>query len=193
MKISTKTLAGTATLAALVVVFDYTLKYSNLKIPFPWLPYLKFDFTGIPVVLSALLFGFVPGIITSVVACVAILARSGDALGSSMKGLAEFSTILGMAIGLRLFSRFRVVVSSVLGITSRVLVMVAANLLLIYGGVLLLPSAYADVSLLWALLIGMFNVLQGSLSVAGGCLVYEALRKRAPSLIRKTGFDTGSD
>jgi riboflavin transporter FmnP len=54
MKLSTRTLAGTAVLAALVVVFDYTLKYANLKIVFPWLIYLKFDFTGVPIVLSLL-------------------------------------------------------------------------------------------------------------------------------------------
>ncbi|MCJ7631288.1 hypothetical protein MUP77_02635 [Candidatus Bathyarchaeota archaeon] len=68
MKWNTTTLAGTATLSALVVILDYALKYSNLKIPFPLLPYLKFDFTGIPVVISALLFGLFPGILTSAVA-----------------------------------------------------------------------------------------------------------------------------
>jgi len=53
MKWNTTTLAGTATLSALVVILDYALKYSNLKIPFPLLPYLRFDFTGIPVIISA--------------------------------------------------------------------------------------------------------------------------------------------
>ncbi|MGQ9506844.1 MAG: hypothetical protein ACUVTB_03160 [Candidatus Bathycorpusculaceae bacterium] len=74
MKITTTALAGTAILAALVVVFDYTLKYSGLKVPFPWLPILKFDFTGIPIVLSLLLFGLAPGAFTSAIAVLAILA-----------------------------------------------------------------------------------------------------------------------
>jgi len=86
MKIDVKTLAGTAILAALVVVFDYTMKYSSLKIPFPWLPFLKFDFTGIPVVLSLLLFGLIPGTFTSIIASVAILTRSGQIVSASMKG-----------------------------------------------------------------------------------------------------------
>ena len=42
----------TAMLSALVVVLDYGLEFSDLRIPFPWLPILKFDFTGVPVALS---------------------------------------------------------------------------------------------------------------------------------------------
>lgn len=34
----TARLTGTAVLATLVIVFDYTLKFSCLKIPFLWLP-----------------------------------------------------------------------------------------------------------------------------------------------------------
>jgi hypothetical protein len=52
MKWNTTTLAGTATLSALVVILDYALKYSNLKIPFSFAFHLKFDFTRIPVVMS---------------------------------------------------------------------------------------------------------------------------------------------
>ena len=104
MKLDTKTLGGTVVLGALVVVFDFTMKYSALKIRFPWLPFLKFDFTGIPIVLSFLLFGLMSGATTSTIALLAILGRSGDVIGSSMKGLAELSTILGMALGLALKS-----------------------------------------------------------------------------------------
>lgn len=186
MKINTVTLAGTAVLAALVVVFDYAMKYSNLKILFPWLPFLKFDFTGIPIVLSLLLFGLVPGAFTSAIAFIAILARSGDVVGSSMKGIAEFSTILGMAIGLTLFKRFKIISSFTLGVISRVLVMMAANLVLIYVGIMSLPPSYADISLFVVLLLGLFNVIQGALSIIGGQLVFEAIRKRAPLLIKKT-------
>jgi riboflavin transporter FmnP len=188
MKIDTTTLAGTATLAALVVVFDYTMKYSNLKIPFPWWTDLKFDLTGIPIVLATLLFGLIPGTLTSAVAFVAILARSGNFVSSSMKGLAEFSTILGMVIGLKLCNRFRIFVSSALGVTSRILIMIVANLAFIYAGLLPFPSAYVNIPLLWALLISVFNVMQGVLSISGGYSVYEAIRRRAPSLIKKSNW-----
>jgi len=186
MKITTRTLAGTALLAALVVVFDYALKYSNLKIIFPWLPYLKFDFTGIPIVLATLLFGLIPGVITSAVASIAILARSGDVLGSSMKGLAEFSTILGLAIGLKLFNRFKVAGSSILGIVSRVFIMTIVNITLVYAVVLSIPSSLVNAPFLWILLVGIFNTIQGAISIIGGFFIYAAIRKRVPSIIKKT-------
>ena len=125
MKINTRVLAGTAVLGALVVVFDYAMKYSALKIRFPWLPFLKFDFTGIPIVLSLILFGLMSSVTTSMVAFLAILASSGDVIGASMKGLAEFSTVLGMALGLALLrnvTRLRKPASFVLGISLRTLI-----------------------------------------------------------------------
>jgi riboflavin transporter FmnP len=185
MKWNTTTLAGTATLSALVVILDYALKYSNLKIPFPLLPYLKFDFTGIPIVISALLFGLFPGILTSAVAFVAILTRSGDLIGSSTKGLAELSTILGMATGFKLFGRFRRTGSVSIGLTSRVLIMTFVNLVFLYTGLLLLPSLYKDALMTWVLIVGAFNLAQGAVSAVGGYLVFEMIRKRAPSLIER--------
>ncbi len=97
----TRTIAGTALLAALVVVFDYSMKYSGLKMIFPWLPFLKFDFTGIPIVLSFYLFGFISSAFTSAIALFAILARSGDFFSASMKALAELFTVVGMAFALQ--------------------------------------------------------------------------------------------
>jgi len=188
MKISTTTLAGTTVLGALVVVFDYTLKFSGLKIRFPWLPFLKFDFTGIPIVLSFLLFGLISGLTTSTVASLAILGRSGDVIGSSMKGLAEFSTILGMALGLMLVrkpTKLRKPASFVLGISSRSLIMICTNLILIFTGVLALYGSYAEIPVIVSLLVGVFNAIQGSLSILGGYFIYEALVHRAPSLVSR--------
>ncbi|MCW4020656.1 MAG: hypothetical protein NWF14_05455 [Candidatus Bathyarchaeota archaeon] len=185
MKIDTRTLAHTAALSALVIVFDYALKFSNLKIRFPWLPFLKFDFTGIPIVLAFLLFGFVSGATTSVIAFVGILARSGDVIGASMKGLAELSTVLGMALGLWLLrdhARVRKHASFVFGIASRSCIMVCTNLLLVFTGVLALYGSYAEIPVVVSLLVGAFNAAQGFLSMLGGYLIYEALIHRIPSL-----------
>jgi len=176
-------LAGTAILAALVVVFDYTVKYSGLKVPFPWLPILKFDFTGIPIILSLLLFGLVPGAFTSVIAVLAILARSGDFVGSSMKGLAEFLTVFGMFLGLKMATKFRLPFSFCLGIATRVFVMMLVNLGLIYMGLMRFPPSYSEIpSLLIILLTGVFNVIQGAISIIGGYFIYEAIKRRSPSL-----------
>jgi len=183
-KIDTKTLAGTAILGALVVVFDYAMKYSGLKIPFPWLPFLKFDFTGIPIVLSFLLFGLMSAVATSAVAFLAILGRSGDIVGSSMKGLAEFSTILGMALGLILLRKpkLRKPASFVFGISSRSLIMICTNLILVFTGILALYGSYAEIPVLVSLLVGAFNAAQGTLSILGGYFIYEAIVRRKPSL-----------
>ncbi|MEM3784078.1 MAG: hypothetical protein QXY88_03485 [Candidatus Bathyarchaeia archaeon] len=181
MKIDTKTLAGIIVLAALVVVFDYAMRYSGLKIPFPWFPTLKFDFTGIPIVLSLLLYGLVPGAFTSAIAVLAILARSGNIISSFMKGLAEFSTVIGMFFGLRMAGRFRLPAAYFLGILTRVVVMTIANLALIYTGLMI----YTDALLIFVLLSGIFNVIQGTISIVCGYLIYAAVKRRVPALTQE--------
>lgn len=177
MKTDAKTLAGTAILGTLVVVFDYSLKYSGLKIPFPWLPYLKFDFTGVPIVLSLLFFGLASGITTSAVALLAILARSGDVVGATMKALAEFSTILGMAIGLRLLKRntkSTKILSSSFGLSLRSMVMLLANLIV-----------FPTMAVTYAIpLLIFFNVIQGSISIIFGYFLYGVVAQKLsfPSL-----------
>ncbi len=161
-------------LAALVVVFDYALKFSGLKIPFPWLPFLKFDFTGVPIALAVLLYGLSSGATTSVVASLAILARSGDLVGATMKAIAEFSTVSGIAIGLRLPSRWRRVVSVVSGVGLRVAVTSMTNLIV-------LPAYYGmpqDVVVGLLPMIGVFNAVQGSVTMLLGYLLYEAYVRR---------------
>jgi riboflavin transporter FmnP len=184
MKMSTTILAGTTLLAALVVVFDYAAKYLGLKVPFPWFPILKFDFTGIPIVLSLLLFDLIPGAFTSAIAVLAILARSGDFVGSSMKGLAEFLTILGMFLGLKMVKRLRLPTSFFLGIGARALTMMIANFALIYTGLLQFTQSYSEVPLTFVMFTGVFNVIQGAISIAGGYLTYMAVKRRIPSMIK---------
>ena len=170
----TRRLTGTAMLAALVVVFDYALKFSGLKIPFPWLPLLKFDFTGIPIALSLLLYGLSSAATTSVVASMAIIARSGDTVGATMKAIAEFSTVSGMAIGLRLPSRWKKVVSIISGVALRVLITCIANLIV-------LPTYYGMSSIVVVGLLPMiavFNVIQGSITVLLGHLLCDAYLRR---------------
>lgn len=189
MRISTTTLARTAVLGALVVVFDYTLKFSGFKIPFPWLPSLKFDFTGIPVVLSLLLIGLESSVITSSVAFLAILVRSGNIVGSSMKALAELSTVFGMFLGLeslRKMPHLKKPFSFILGCTVRVLIMVPANLLV-------LPVYYGTpfpTVVLMSPLLAAFNLFHGLLSMFGGYLIYEALIRRVPSIASKEKIET---
>jgi riboflavin transporter FmnP len=115
--------------------------------------------------LSTFILGFGGGTVTSMIAFLAILVRSGDVIGASMKGLAELSTVLGMFLTLIWLQNriFKTIVSFVLGCISRVLVMVLANLLV-------LPVAYGiTVSGVITLtpFMAVFNVIHGFLSMFG--------------------------
>lgn len=165
-------LTGTAILAALVIVFDYTLKYSGLKIPFPWYPNLKFDFTGIPIALSLFLYGFPSSVMTSLVAGIGIFARSGNVISATMKLAAELATVLGLHLG----DRFGKYISWGAGLASRIIVMSVVNLYV-------LPNVYrvpieAAIGLLP--LIGVFNLIQGAITIGLGQFLYEAVRSRLP-------------
>ena len=183
-KTSTTVIAQTAILGAFVVVFDYTMKFSGFKIIFPWLPYLKFDFDGIPIVLSFLLIGLKSGAATSVVAMLAILVRSGDVVSASMKALAEFSTVLGMFIGMTIFKKSLKLskpASFIIGCAARVIIMAIANLVILP----LYASMTFEAVLLTTPLTAVFNLIHGLLSIFGGYLIYEALKLRIPSLVKK--------
>jgi len=173
-------LTGTATLAAMVIMFDYTLKYSGLKIPFPWMPFLKFDFTGVPIVVALLLYGLPSATTTSLVASLGIIARSGDPIGGAMKGIAELSTVAGMATGLLLARKtsqkgyISKGISLVTGLIFRVIAMSAWNLIVVpaYHGI-----PYSAV-LGMLPLIGLFNAMQGSISILLGHTLHEAYTRR---------------
>jgi riboflavin transporter FmnP len=173
-------LTGTAILAALVIIFDYSLKYSGLKIPFPWYPNLKFDFTGIPIALSLFLYGYSSSIFTSFVAGVGIVARSGNVISAAMKVFAELSTVIGLHIGQNVLKKKNSeYLSWALGLVTRVFTMSVVNLYV-------LPNVYgvpypATRALLP--LIGFFNIIQGLITITLGHFLYIATRKRLPQWI----------
>lgn len=174
----TEEITGTAILSALVVVFDYTLKFMGVKIPFPLFPVLRFDLDGVPIVLSLLLYGPYSASATCFVAFVAILARSGLVLNASMKALAEFGTILGMVPFYKIHSSGLRGFAIVSGASVRVLIMVFANLAawpLIFNSV---EAAVAFIPFLAA-----FNVIAATISISGGYLIHTTLAKRAPGLV----------
>ncbi|MCW4051376.1 MAG: hypothetical protein NWE89_16765 [Candidatus Bathyarchaeota archaeon] len=179
----TTQLTGTAILAALVIVFDYTLKYSGLKIPFPWYPNLKFDFTGIPIILSLLMYGLPSALSTSLIAGLGIFARSGNLISASMKSVAELSTVLGLWIGEKIVQKINVegsgglVVSTLIALVARIVVMTGVN-------IVVLPNVYGvPVNVTYSLLplIAAFNTVQGLLSVGFGYFLHDAVKKRLPN------------
>jgi riboflavin transporter FmnP len=181
---NTRQVTGTAILSALVVVFDYALKFGGVKIPFPIFPMLKFDLDGIPIVLSLLLYGPYSAVTTCFVALLAILARSGDALSASMKAVAEFATVAGMMpFYAATSSRLKGLVV-IPGAAVRVLVMSVATLA---AWPLLFKSLNAVVTFLPFSIL--FNAVAAVISIAGGLIIYEALSKRAPTLLNNNAHD----
>ena len=171
--------AGTALLGAAVAVLDLGVR---LKIPFPLLPYLKFDALGIPMLLSSFLFGFFSGAITSLVAWLTISTR--DPFSGFMKFAAEFSTVIGVYIVLRARSPrnlWRKTLAMISGVLVRVIVMAVANIMLLP---VFMPAIYKTYNAVIVLipLISLFNAIQGAVSVFGGFLIYEAVVLRLPSL-----------
>ena len=180
----TSKLTGTAIMAALVIIFDYSLKYSGLKIPFPWYPNLKFDFTGVPIILSLILYGFPSSITTSLVAGAGIIIRSGNVVSASMKVAAELSTVSGVFFGDSLRRRVRIerlnasYFTLSTGVVFRVVVMSLVSLYV-------LPNIYGvprDTVNGLLPLIGVFNVIQGIITIKLGYFLNEAVRSRISNL-----------
>jgi len=174
----TVVIAGTALFGTLAFILDWALKLAGLKILFPLLPILRYDLDGIPIVLSLLFFGLPSGATTSSILLLAISFR--DVVGASMKALAEFSTILGMALVIRRKSRFSWALACILGIITRVVAMTAANLAvfpLIYKSTL-------EAAILLLPLLTLFNATQGIISIAGGYFAYIAIKRRIPRLVK---------
>lgn len=175
-------LAGTALLGAIVAVLDWTFKIAGLKIPFPPLPFLKFDFMGIPMLLAYFLFDFPAGVVTSLIAFLSISFR--DPFSGFMKFLAEFATIVGVYIVLRARKPSNdklKILAMFSGVVVRVTLMAIANLLLLPIFMYAFYETYLEVIVLLPL-FSFFNAIQGFISVFGGFLFYEAMIRRLPSL-----------
>jgi hypothetical protein len=115
--------------------------------------------------------------VTSIVACFAIVIRSGDLVGASMKAIAEFSTVLGIGIALRLTRRFKVIASLFVGLILRITAMSVMNIIVlpIYYGL----SFIVAVQMLP--MLGIFNAIQGAVTIVLGILLYEAYVRRFPA------------
>ena len=169
-------IAGTSLFGALIFVLDWTFKLSGLKIPFPLFPNLKFDPLGIPIFLSFFLFGIFSGFTTSIIAMTSIAFR--DPFSGFMKFLAEFTTLLGVYLVFKIQktqnNRLKILAAGS-GILIRVLIMSVANLILLP---IFLPTLTFEAVVVILPLIGLFNAIQGVISIFGGFIFYEALSLR---------------
>lgn len=128
----TKKYVGVSLLTALAIVFAGL----RIPIPFPILPYLKFDITEIPIFIVLIFYGFKYSVISSVLYWI-ILLNIGDftPIGPTMKFLAILSTLTGYTIG------YKVSRSNIVGLVCsaivRVIVMSIMNYIVL---VILMPG-----------------------------------------------------
>ena len=100
-----------------------------------------------------------------------------------MKAIAELSTIAGMALFSRRTNRIGKTMSIALGLVLRVVVMSVVNLIV-------LPIFYAQyytfsAAVLLLPLIGVFNIIQGSISIFGGLLIHKAIAGKIPLITHR--------
>jgi riboflavin transporter FmnP len=195
-----------------VIVFSaLAVMLTSLKaeVPFPLLPYLKFDFAEIPVMITLFLFGPVPSLATEAIHWIALTVTRGWILGPLMKFLAVVPMIAGFWLGVSMYKKLRsgktdnvailFVVGNIFGIVARVLVASIANIVVFlivapewlgYAGYMLGLVGIVTTSvfeiLLWALLLtGVFNTLHVPLSSFVAVTILRGAITRMPNLAEK--------
>ncbi|MEM4416565.1 MAG: hypothetical protein QXD32_00735 [Nitrososphaerota archaeon] len=189
-------IAGAASLAALA----YVLGLAPASIPFPLLPFLRFDLAEVPDVLAFLIFGWKYGIVTALAHWYALVitAQSGFApppIPQLMKLAAVLSMMLGVYAGLKVSRKLgmgRLLVTTGFAMAARAIVMTPITFVLYY---FLLPSVYlpfgrrvlsaagyfAETDIAVALTISgltaVFNMLSSAIIVPASFSAEKALRK----------------
>lgn len=197
---------GKSVTAAYVAVFSalaIVLTFSRAEIAYPLLPYLKFDFAEVPVMIALLLGGLFTGLTVEVIHWIGLSLARGWVLGPLMKFLAVIPMVVGFWFGMRIHGRrwavksiamamlfgivLRVVVCSVLNVV--VLLFVAPEFL--QFSEYCLKAAGINVAstrdaLLWTLTLnGIFNVLHVILSAITAIVLFRATAKRLPGMAKK--------
>ena len=169
---------------ALFAAFASILEILPLDLRFPLYEKVTLDPTGIPLTLALYMFGIdVASVATIVTGLVISLPRppfkGPNPIGAFFKSLAELSTLLGIYASRRLWkSKLSTLLwSLVTGVTTRAIVMTTAC-------IALLPLFYGvpqHIVFKIAPIIAVFNLVQGTLNIVIGYLLYEPIKKRVYS------------
>lgn len=188
------------------------LAITRAEVPFPPLPYLKFDFAEVPVMMVFMLSGPVPALFTEVIHWLGLTFRSGW-LGPLMKFLAVVPMIIGFWIGIKVGAKIpqkhrRVnftkifILGIIFGAAMRVIVCSFTNIMLF---LFISPNylLYAEAMLraigikinsqidvwIWALtLTGIFNAIHVPLSSITSLIMLKAALRKIPSIARNIWF-----
>lgn len=189
------------TMTALFSALSMILTVLKFEIPYPILPYLKFDFAEIPTVIAYFIINPYSGFVCSILHWFFLMYRSGDILGPSMK----FAAVISMLIGFKLtsplvkkfysnprFNKYYFGICSCVGGLIRIVVMSLFNivvLLWIAPGYLYFASIVlqnvlgylpnSGEALYWTLIFtGVYNGIHVIFSIVPAVLLLGVLRKR---------------
>lgn len=160
-KIGTREIAAASMLGALSALWEI-IPGPPFDVPFPLYPRISWDLTGIPVMISLLIYGPLCSVYTCLIGCSIIFLR-GNLPGGTLKLIAELATLLGFAL-----LRKHIVLNSTVAVTLRVATMTIANYYL-------LPFFYGmPVSTVLGLLvpIALFNLSQALINIIPAYLIY---------------------
>jgi len=168
---------------------------TGFEIPFPLLPYLKFDFAEIPVIMALFLLGPFSGLVTCFIYGIALMAARGWVLGPAMKFIAVASTILGFLLGTKAScvvrkqpsTSFSFTVGTVFSIIVRVFTGTVTNIIVL----LWVAPEFLFFALLWSLLFtGIFNLLHTLLSSVPPAIILKGAALRIPWISENAWFLT---
>ena len=197
-RMDSRSIALSAVFSALSVMLTMT----NLTIPFPLLPYLKFDFSEIPVTMAFFLVGPQYSLLSTAIYWLVLTIKDGDLLGPAMKGVSVASMIIGFWIASKITKGQNKGITSMVtsgmavGSILRVLTMsvfnyavftVIAPFWLDYAAGLVaalgLPTSTPSQTIMYALLLtGIYNLLHTALSLIPSVFIAEASLSRIPYL-----------
>lgn len=194
-----------------VIIFSaFAVMLTSLpaEIPYPLLPYLKFDLAEIPVMIILFIFGPLPSLVTEVVHWIGLTITRGWILGPLLKFVAVVPMIVGFWLGVILYRKFSsennttisFIIGNIVGIVLRVIVTSIANILVLlvvapewleYAGFALNSVGIVATSvfevLMWTLLLtAIFNTLHVPLSSLVAIMLLNGINFRMPNIIKKT-------
>jgi len=166
-KIKTREVAAASLLGALAALWEI-IPGPPFDIPFPiYPPRISWDLTGIPMMISLLSYGTIPGVYTSLIGCSIIFLR-GNVPGGIFKLIAELATLLGFVL-----LKKSIVARSILAVTLRVAVMTATNYFLLQLFYNMPESAVAGL----LVPIALFNLIQALINIIPAYLIYLRISK----------------
>ncbi len=164
--VKTREVAAASLLGALAALWEI-IPGPPFDIQFPLYPRISWDLTGIPMMISLLSYGTIPGFYTSVIGCSIIFFR-GNVTGGVFKLVAELATLLGFVL-----LKKSIILRTILAVTLRVVVMTITNYFLLQLFYNMSESAVVDL----LIPIALFNIIQALINIIPTYMIYLRISK----------------